>query len=507
MIVNDPAVGSGRRMSERGAGAPLAGDRLLDAARPAAGDEARQRGAATRRRAPATPAGASRRRRALEDGSYEALVARAVALARAAERRRRRRRCWNAPSPLEPERPEAWVERGGLRFLDGPLRRGDRRPAPRARDPGRRVRARPARLLAAARRPRAGGARRLERPRQADARPVEISGLRGHAGRGRAPGDRPRGGRARDARGAAGGAPPARGDRRLRADHAAPEARVATAMPISRSRSPSATVSRTAPSTSWSRPASGSPGSGCGCATRTWAARGVSLGGAWRWQENRPEASLQMSWPRPLGLPVVPRVSGFRGEQAYELGGPFAIRQRGFDLGVRHVLGAGSVLSAGLRLRERDVSTRRRTRRPGASSGSRRGWRRGSSRRGATGSTPTCALSSAPPGVRVRACVPAGRGGAALRGRRLEAGGPQRRALGVRRAPARRLGEWRAPGGRDVRARRELRVRYAAARAPVDAARRHRRQSGRTLVRAAERRVAAAAAAPVRLRCRGRRLR
>ena len=65
-----------------------------------------------------------------------------------------------------------------------------------------------------------------------------------------------------------------------------------------------------------------------------------------------------MSWPRPLGLPVYLGVGGSRGEQAYELGGPFAIRQRGFDLGARHVLSAGSVLSVGLRVRERTVSSR-----------------------------------------------------------------------------------------------------------------------------------------------------
>jgi outer membrane protein assembly factor BamA len=92
---------------------------------------------------------------------------------------------------------------------------------------------------------------------------------------------------------------------------------------------------------------------------------GLSFSGAWRWQENRPETSLQMSWPRPLGLPVYLGVGGSRGEQAYDLGGPFAIRQRGFDLGVRHVVNTGSVLSLGIRVRERTVSSSRPDAAPG----------------------------------------------------------------------------------------------------------------------------------------------
>ncbi len=83
---------------------------------------------------------------------------------------------------------------------------------------------------------------------------------------------------------------------------------------------------------------------------------GVSLGGSWRWQENRPETALQLQWPRPFGLPGTLRIAGFRGEQAYDLGSAFDMRRRGIDAGVRHVLGGGAVASVGLRVRDRQFS-------------------------------------------------------------------------------------------------------------------------------------------------------
>ena len=86
------------------------------------------------------------------------------------------------------------------------------------------------------------------------------------------------------------------------------------------------------------------------------AGTGVALGASLRWQENRPETALQLQWPRPFGLPAYARLSGFRGEQAYDLGQPLAMRRRGFDLGVRHVLDDGVTLSLGARVRDRRFS-------------------------------------------------------------------------------------------------------------------------------------------------------
>lgn len=80
---------------------------------------------------------------------------------------------------------------------------------------------------------------------------------------------------------------------------------------------------------------------------------GVSLGGSYRFSENQPEASLFVSWPRPFGVPVRLRLAGFRGEQAYDLGEPFRIRRRGLDLGVREVLGARTTGLVLIRCRDR----------------------------------------------------------------------------------------------------------------------------------------------------------
>lgn len=97
--------------------------------------------------------------------------------------------------------------------------------------------------------------------------------------------------------------------------------------------------------------------------------RGVTLGASHRWQANRPETVLQVQWPRPLGLPVSLRLAGFRGEQAYELGGAFDMRRRGVDVGLRRVLGGGIVASAGLRLRDRAFSATRPDAEPGLLAG------------------------------------------------------------------------------------------------------------------------------------------
>jgi tetratricopeptide (TPR) repeat protein len=83
---------------------------------------------------------------------------------------------------------------------------------------------------------------------------------------------------------------------------------------------------------------------------------GVSIGGSLRWQENRPEAALQLQAPRPLGLPAYLRLTGFRGEQEYLVGGGLDMRRRGLDASVRHVIGAGAVLTLGLQARDRSFS-------------------------------------------------------------------------------------------------------------------------------------------------------
>ena len=93
---------------------------------------------------------------------------------------------------------------------------------------------------------------------------------------------------------------------------------------------------------------------------------GVTLGGQYRWQQNRPEAALFLTWPRPFGAPVYLRVQGDRGRQAYDLGGRFESRYRGLEASVRGVLGERTVGGIGLEARDRSFSRPRADTRPGA---------------------------------------------------------------------------------------------------------------------------------------------
>ena len=83
---------------------------------------------------------------------------------------------------------------------------------------------------------------------------------------------------------------------------------------------------------------------------------GLSLGVSLRWQENRPETALQLQVPRPLGLPASVRLTGFRGEQAYLVGGGLGMQRRGLDASLRHVVDGRTVLSLGVRARDRSFS-------------------------------------------------------------------------------------------------------------------------------------------------------
>lgn len=97
---------------------------------------------------------------------------------------------------------------------------------------------------------------------------------------------------------------------------------------------------------------------------------GVSFGGQYRWQKNRPEASLSLSWPRPFGLPAYLGLAGVRGRQAYEVDGDaFERRYRGLELGTRHVLGAHTVGRIVARVRDRSFSEPREDAPPGVLSG------------------------------------------------------------------------------------------------------------------------------------------
>jgi outer membrane protein assembly factor BamA len=96
---------------------------------------------------------------------------------------------------------------------------------------------------------------------------------------------------------------------------------------------------------------------------------GLTIGGSYRWTTHRPEASVFLQAPRPLGLPVYLRVQAFRGQQAYAVDGGFGSSRRGIDLSLRHVLDGRTVVQAGYRLRDRWFSEPRPDAPPGLVAG------------------------------------------------------------------------------------------------------------------------------------------
>ena len=83
---------------------------------------------------------------------------------------------------------------------------------------------------------------------------------------------------------------------------------------------------------------------------------GVSIGGRYRWEKNRPELALLVDWPRPFAVGGYLHLTAARGRQAYALAEPLEDRFRGADLGFRSVLGGRTIGELSARVRERSFS-------------------------------------------------------------------------------------------------------------------------------------------------------
>ncbi|MFI5183945.1 MAG: POTRA domain-containing protein [Vicinamibacteria bacterium] len=93
---------------------------------------------------------------------------------------------------------------------------------------------------------------------------------------------------------------------------------------------------------------------------------GLTVGGQYRWEQNRPDLSLFVDWPRPLGLDAAVHLGAFRGRQLYDVSDdPLLSRARGLDLGVRHVVAGRFVAQLALRMRDRSFSRSDPTAPPG----------------------------------------------------------------------------------------------------------------------------------------------
>jgi predicted double-glycine peptidase len=86
---------------------------------------------------------------------------------------------------------------------------------------------------------------------------------------------------------------------------------------------------------------------------------GITLGGEYKWEATQPRLEGKLFWPRPVGLPFNFYLEGFRARPTYELDGPITMRTRGLAAGIRRTFGARTVAAIGLRARHRTFSRSR----------------------------------------------------------------------------------------------------------------------------------------------------
>jgi predicted double-glycine peptidase len=82
----------------------------------------------------------------------------------------------------------------------------------------------------------------------------------------------------------------------------------------------------------------------------------INLGAQYRWEKSRPKKSASLDWARFLGIPAYFHFSGERETQSYDVGGLTTMKARGVEVGVRRVLDARTVMELGFRTRDRDFS-------------------------------------------------------------------------------------------------------------------------------------------------------
>ena len=354
-----------------------------------------------------------------------------------------------------------------------------RRPARGASAPRGRLRARPAGLVAAPRRPQRRGPRRLEsrsggRPRLAS----RSSGLVHTRDRSRAASWRCAEGEVLDLGHVRESRLRPAGAGGLRPRHAAPRPRGGGRRRPGGGADASARPRRGAGGARGGTGGERRSTSGVRLRYANVAGTGVSVGGQYRWEENRPDLSFAVDWPRPLGLAA---------DSTCRPSGPPGLRRwasrsgaspAGSTSSLRRVLGARTVARARAPdARPIVLAARRRTRARATSSASRRGSSGASSTRTAIGSTRRIRLFRRAAALGSDLAFPrGGLRGARYRGFLAPPDATADRALGPRRPDLVGAGGARTCRRRDVRPGRQ--PRHGAA-APGAIARRARARSGR----------------------------
>jgi tetratricopeptide (TPR) repeat protein len=94
--------------------------------------------------------------------------------------------------------------------------------------------------------------------------------------------------------------------------------------------------------------------------------RAINVGGYYRWEKARPKKSLLLEWARPLWIPFYFRTVADRETQPFEInGGGTIMKAEGVEVGARKVLGSRTVMQIGFRTRDREFSDLRADTPPG----------------------------------------------------------------------------------------------------------------------------------------------
>jgi tetratricopeptide (TPR) repeat protein len=91
----------------------------------------------------------------------------------------------------------------------------------------------------------------------------------------------------------------------------------------------------------------------------------INVGGYYRWEKARPKKSVLLELGRPLGIPFYFRSIADRETQPFDAGGATVMKAEGVEVGARTVLGSRTVLQLGFRNRDREFSEVRADTPPG----------------------------------------------------------------------------------------------------------------------------------------------
>jgi len=91
----------------------------------------------------------------------------------------------------------------------------------------------------------------------------------------------------------------------------------------------------------------------------------INVGGYYRWEKERPKKSALLEWARFLGIPLYFRFQADRETQPFDVGGLTTMKAEGFEVGARRVVGPRTVIQLGFRTRDREFSDVRTDTHPG----------------------------------------------------------------------------------------------------------------------------------------------